>query len=237
MFLKNRRTPSSDGFTLIELLVVISIIALLVALLLPALRAARATAQQSVCLQRERQIAIGMAAYQADNGGMFISYTDPPKPWFRTMIQYMGEANNDNPNFSHWFHDWHVCPVMGKSQHGQPDHLTYNQYLGWTQGNPAGGPNEKFRHVYDHQVYKPSLTMMIADGFDRVVITNTDPTGFYFRNLYLDPPTYNYSANVNKHNGTANYVFVDGHGEAIEATAATQLVVPNKYFTLQPFKP
>jgi len=64
---KERR--SFGGFTLIELLVVISIIALLVALLLPALKMARRTAMVSSCLSNLRQVGITVHAYAHDNDG------------------------------------------------------------------------------------------------------------------------------------------------------------------------
>lgn len=63
------RSPvqSIRGFTLIELLVVISIIALLIALLLPALRLARESGKRTQCLNIERQMALAMFAYATDN--------------------------------------------------------------------------------------------------------------------------------------------------------------------------
>ncbi|MEO1235409.1 MAG: type II secretion system protein [Planctomycetota bacterium] len=58
--------PRRNAFTLIELLVVISIIALLVAILLPVLRNAREAARISRCLANLRQVSIGFAGYALD---------------------------------------------------------------------------------------------------------------------------------------------------------------------------
>jgi prepilin-type N-terminal cleavage/methylation domain-containing protein/prepilin-type processing-associated H-X9-DG protein len=74
MYQKNKRRVRTDaaGFTLVELLVVISIIAMLLAVLMPALSKARNIAKKTICLSYMRQSGIGLSSYQAANDGQII---------------------------------------------------------------------------------------------------------------------------------------------------------------------
>ena len=58
------------GFTLIELLVVISIIALLISILMPALNSARWQAKRLLCTGNLRSMALGLHLYQEENEGV-----------------------------------------------------------------------------------------------------------------------------------------------------------------------
>ena len=75
MYTKSRENSfHKKGFTLIELLVVISIIAVLLSILMPALTKAKKLAKSVVCKSNLRQIHIAMATYEVNNNDMLFSY-------------------------------------------------------------------------------------------------------------------------------------------------------------------
>ncbi|NLS92148.1 MAG: DUF1559 domain-containing protein [Planctomycetaceae bacterium] len=67
------------GFTLVELLVVITIISMLMALLLPAVQAARENGRRATCMNNQKQLATAMLGYESSNGEFpgFVEYLGP----------------------------------------------------------------------------------------------------------------------------------------------------------------
>ena len=72
------------GFTLIELLVVIAIIAILAAMLMPALGTAREAARKATCQSNERNVSIGVTMYKNANDGLY------PRNGFMETFHHLG---------------------------------------------------------------------------------------------------------------------------------------------------
>jgi prepilin-type N-terminal cleavage/methylation domain-containing protein/prepilin-type processing-associated H-X9-DG protein len=207
------------AFTLIELLVVVAIIALLIAILMPALSNARLTAKMVVCAANQRQISMGLVFYAGDWRQTIAWQLDPAaaapqygKWWYyndQPVPKYLNYGDTATADYQRDDVSVFNCPVASGL-------FTTRPYIDFT----ANAYLMKWHSLYKWQSFnglkQPSRMILLGD---RSLASGR---------TYFDTVFWPYVYELGDHHfGKANALLADGHVEGFDReTIPVDMIVP-----------
>jgi prepilin-type N-terminal cleavage/methylation domain-containing protein/prepilin-type processing-associated H-X9-DG protein len=220
--MSNCEARSGRGFTLIELLVVIAIIAILAALLLPALSRAKMSAQATACANNIRQLSLAWMLYTDDNDQCLVNNSSTAdtrtlrQSWVNNIQDWGTSVENTNPAYilsgkmAPYVNNnlgVYKCPADQTAAQNGPRlrSISMNSLV----GNPLHNPN-RFNPTWV-QFLKTSQFPGPANFY---VFLEEHPDTIndgYFMNRWDEIKWGNVPASW--HNGAANLSWADGHVE------------------------
>ncbi len=253
-----RRSASSasarSGFNLIELLAVVVILAILAAVLLPALAKAREQGRSSVCRNNMRQLALAMILYSDDNSDYLPWPGDTDRNWQPDWV-YGGQPETypqnpemwKDPGFGLHAESGSIFSYATALPRILPHHDSYAGMFRVYRCPSAGPLGEALRVNFSmNEELDPTteLTKAVPEGVkvasvfeptQKILLVNEDPAAM--RNGSFEPRGIELEGPFVVHDGRANVGFIDGHLEAMKErkvrdiqTAARQRIYFDPYY-------
>lgn len=229
------KTKTHTGFTLIELLTVIAIVAILAAILIPVVQNTRTQAQQAVCGSNLRQIGLALHLYANDHDGWLpeTTHSGPEESsWIFTLAPYLDDVD-----------EVRICPRDPQRQGRRLLRLSsyvVNEFLFVDDVDPFGRLMRSYRNL--HQLRQPEQTAAVFIGADHLGLSITNDHT-HSRNWTdwtalindIQPDRFRSgSPSSDRSSGSANYLFADGHVDALAASTVKAQIAAGQNFARPP---
>ena len=224
------------AFTFLEMIAVMVIITILAALIIPATAAVRSRGRQTVCLSNMRQIGLGLTMYRDEHKDTYPLTND----WQTAVSSYMrGVSTVARTGGGFVFPDAYLCPEIARKYNGaNPGAWGYAYNLTVVNDIMPGGPRVDVAADGSSKSFEmvpePAKKSYIACGYGGGYVRFT--TGIW--NLTQTPVPNPWKWQIlpeGIHRGVENYLFCDGHIEAIPVTDLSRM--NNAWFNNVPSNP
>lgn len=229
-----RSRPSA--FTLVELLAVLAIITVLAGIAFPIVGQIQLAGKKTECLSNMRQIGLGLQLYANDNQGNFPETThtrDLDQSWISTLAPYIGDLDKVR-----------ICPADPKGRQrlkAGGTSYTLNSFLFVPKYSPFGELIEPALNNF-RRIPEPSRTYLAFNISDSTPVGPTNDhthsdrwTSWNAVTADIEPNRFRRGdSNADHTNGSANYLFADGHVENLDARDMKALIESGENFAEPP---